>query len=48
MAQAEYTETLTVKVSKEQKEFWKKQQPNPSKWLRQLIEKEKNKSRLER
>lgn len=41
MAKAEYTETITVKVTKEQKEFWFKQLPNPSKWLRKLIDKER-------
>lgn len=43
MAEAEYTEIITVKVTKEQKEYWKKQLPNPSKWLRELIDKERKK-----
>lgn len=43
MANAEYTETITVKVTKEQKRFWSKQLPNPSNWLRTLINKEMNK-----
>ena len=42
MAKAEYTETITVKVTKDQKDYWKKQLPNPSKWIRNLIEKERN------
>jgi len=40
MARAEYTETIAIKATKEQKEFWKKQLPNPSKWLRELIDRE--------
>lgn len=43
MANAEFTETITIKVTKEQKDFWKKQIPNPSKWLRTLIDKEMDK-----
>lgn len=42
MAKAEYTEVITVKVTKDQKEYWKKQLPNPSKWIRNFIEKERN------
>lgn len=42
MANAEYTEIITVKVTKDQKKYWKKQLPNPSKWIRKLIEKERN------
>jgi len=43
MAKAEYTEIITVKVTKEQKHFWQKQLPNPSKWIRGLIDKERKK-----
>ena len=43
MAKAEYTEIITVKVTKEQKDHWAKQLPNPSKWLRTLIDKERKK-----
>lgn len=42
MAQAEYPETICIKVTKEQKAFFDRQMPNPSKWLRKLIEKEMN------
>jgi len=37
MARAEYTQTITIKVTPKQKAFWEKQIPNPSKWLRELI-----------
>ena len=40
MAQAEYTEFIGCKVTPEMKEYFDSRYPNPSKWLRQLIEKE--------
>lgn len=40
MAQAQYPETICIKVTKEQKAFFDRQMPNPSKWLRKLIENE--------
>lgn len=41
MAQREYPETICIKVTKEQKDYFDRQLPNPSKWLRSLIDKQR-------